>query len=379
MNRHEYPADHALVPAIVKKKKVRWTVDLGGPVPAGPEEVFAAWVDGERFAEITGKPAKGRPEVGAERAMFGDFARGSIVELEPSRRVLELWRSKDFPDDAPDSVLQVFFEPRDGGTMVHVRQWAYAKAKGRPLDYETMMFWSQKVLGAFRTHFGTRGEAPAVAAPRPSGGQRKRLDAWLGEARPGAEWRSHLVALAANDTKPGWWNSRSAEQKGLEAWMRGLAPFGDAVLVRACVAAARVALPAWKAAEETRPEGFEDVVSGFDREGGAPPAEIVAAVEAWLREPSTKKRKAATATLDPTAQLRYSDEDLGDLSTMRWVYALEAARCSAYALEESTPAKEAPLAAVCALAAIRAHDDAIADAEIERVCESIRGALAAQP
>ncbi len=382
MSRHEYPADHAVVPAIVKKKKVKWTVDLAGPVPAGPDEVFAAWVDGERFAEITGKPAKGRAEVGAERSMFGAFARGAIVELEPPRRVLELWRSKDFPDDAPDSVLQAFFEAHEGGTMVHVKQWAYAKPKGRPLDYETMMFWSQKVLGAFRTHFASRDEPPAVAVPRPSGAQAKELDAWLGASRSGAEWRSRLVALAAlaaRDDERGWWNSRSEEQKGLEAWVRGLAPFGDAMLVRACVAAARVGLPVWSAAEKERPELFEDVVAGFEREGGAPPAEILAAVEAWLREPSTKKRKAAIATLDPTAQLRYSDEDLGDLSAMRWVHALEAARCAAYALEESTPAEEAPLAAVCALEAIRADASTIADAELARVCEAIRAELAAQP
>jgi uncharacterized protein YndB with AHSA1/START domain len=240
---------------------MKWTVDVGGPVPAPPEEVFAVWVDGERFAEVTGKPARGRPEVGAARAMLGNFACGAVVELEPPRRILELWRSKDFPDDAPDAVLQVFFEPHGEGSFVHVRQWAYAKAKGRPLDYETMMFWSQKVIDALRKHFAARGDAPAVARPAPSGEQKKRLDAWIGGPRSGAEWRSHLIALAAHDTEATWWNSRSVEQKGLEAWVRGLAPFGEAVLVRASVAAARVSLPVWEAAEDTKPESFEDVVA----------------------------------------------------------------------------------------------------------------------
>lgn len=372
--------EHDVVPAIVKKKAVKWGVDLMGDFPASPEELFAAWVDGAQFADITGKPAEGRAEVGAERAMFGGFAKGSIVELEPPRRVLELWRSKDFPKDAPDSVLQVFFEPRKaGGAFIHVKQWAYEKAKGRPLDYETMMFWSQKILNAFRTHFRARDEPPPVPIAAPEGAAAKKLGAWLGAKRTGSEWRAHLTELAeANTKKRAWWRSKSPEAKGLEAWVRGLAPFGDTALVRACVAAARTTLPVWAEAEQTKPELFEDVVSGFDREGGGPPAQIIEAVEQWLRVPSTKNRRAATGTLDPTAQLRYSDKQMGDLSASRWLYALASARCAAYALEDDAkPTKEAPLAAVCALEAIRKDPKVVADEELTAVCEAIRRELSA--
>lgn len=70
-----------------------------------------------------------------------------------------------------------------------------------------------------------------------------------------------------------------------------------------------------------------------------------------------------------------SDEDFGVLSASRWLYALEAARCAAYALDESKPAKEAPLAALCALEAVRDDATKIADAEITSVAESIRSAI----
>src|SRR5690606_10988540 len=123
---------------------------------------------------------------------------------------------------------------------------------------------------------------------------------------------------------------------------------------------------------EEQPEGFAEVLADFELEGGAPPSDILDAVGHWLQEPSTRNRKAATETLDPTAQLRYSDEDLGDLTDRRWLYALEAARGAAYALREGEPSDEAPLAAVCALEAIRSNAETISDTELVQVCEAIR-------
>lgn len=79
-----YPPDHDDVPAIVVRKNVKWGGDVGIPVAVSP---------------------------------------AVVVELDPPRRVLETWRSKDFPEDAPDSILQVFFEANEQGTMFHVRQW----------------------------------------------------------------------------------------------------------------------------------------------------------------------------------------------------------------------------------------------------------------
>lgn len=72
----------------------------------------------------------------------------------------------------------------------------------------------------------------------------------------------------------------------------------------------------------------------------------------YLDEPSARMRAAAIATLDPTAQQRFTDEDMGSLEDDRWAYALEAARCGAYALRGSDLGKEAPLAAESARKAL---------------------------
>jgi hypothetical protein len=124
------------------------------------------------------------------------------------------------------------------------------------------------------------------------------------------------------------------------------------------------------------PDGAEDAVLETEllEENGA--SEIIAAVEQWLAEPSTKRRIDADGTLDPTAQLRFTDRDLGDLFDKRWLYALEAARSAVHALDEKT-GKEAALAAVSALEATRADAKVISNDELARVCEAIRAELVA--
>jgi uncharacterized protein YndB with AHSA1/START domain len=321
-----FPPDHEVLPSIVKKNDVVWGVDLSGPFAAPPEYLFDAWLDGKKFAEITGKPAKGSATVGAPRAMFGAFAKGSVVELERPRRIVERWRSKHFPKDAPDSVFQIFFEPHPKGTMMHFKQWGFVRPPTRPLDYETMMFWQSKVFGLLRQHLESRNDAPAHKAAPPSGAEKERL-----------------VALLAK------------EDLALGEWTSSFATFGEPVLLRMCIGAARAALPVWTAAEKAKPRSkdFRDVVAGFKTEGGAPPAKVIAALCDYLDEPSAKNLNAAIATLDPTAQLRFTDEDMGDLSNMPWAYALEAARCGAYGLQKGAVlAKETAIAVESATKAL---------------------------
>ena len=353
---------------------VGWFNIGSAPIPATREEVFASWTDPVEVAAITGKAARGEAAVGQERAVWGGWARSRVVELDPPRRLVEEWRSKDFPGGAGDARLETEIVEAEGG--VSLRLVIQAPFPPGGLGYATMMWFQSKMLAAYREHFTERRQPPAKAPPPPTGEAREALVAWLGAARTPAEWTAHLTTLGSASRARGWWRSRLPVQKGLEAWVRGLAPWGPPALVRAAIGAAKSSASVWDEAARARPEGFEDVVSGFAREGGAPPAETLAAAAAWLAEPSTGKRAAAEGTLDPTAQLRFTDRDLGDLFDKRWLYALEAARSAVHAIGGKADV-EAALAGVAALEATRAEPKAISDAELAKVCEAIRTEVAA--
>ena len=93
-------------------------LDLGIFVAASPDEVYLAWVDGDRHAAMSGGGASSDPRVGGRFTAWDGYIQGEHVALEPGRRVVQRWRTAEFPPDAPDSLLELTLEAVPGGTRV---------------------------------------------------------------------------------------------------------------------------------------------------------------------------------------------------------------------------------------------------------------------
>ncbi|MEJ7733295.1 MAG: SRPBCC domain-containing protein [Polyangiaceae bacterium] len=83
-----------------------------------PAQLYAAWLDPERHSEMTGATAEVERGVGGRFTAWDGYIHGTTIELEPERRIVQRWRTSEFPDDAPDSRLEVLFSPEAGGTRV---------------------------------------------------------------------------------------------------------------------------------------------------------------------------------------------------------------------------------------------------------------------
>ncbi|HVR62157.1 MAG TPA: SRPBCC domain-containing protein [Polyangia bacterium] len=94
------------------------SLSLSDLIPATGEEIYSAWLDSAEHAAFTGNAASIEPVVGGRHSTFAGYAHGAIVDLQPAQRIVETWRTTDFPDDSPDSRLEVTLEPTVGGTMV---------------------------------------------------------------------------------------------------------------------------------------------------------------------------------------------------------------------------------------------------------------------
>jgi len=91
-------------------------------IPATPAQVYAAWIDSEKHAAMTGSPATIEGRVGGEHSAWDGYIRGRFLELKPNRRIVLTWRTAEFPDDAGDSRLEITFETDGDGcrvTLVH--------------------------------------------------------------------------------------------------------------------------------------------------------------------------------------------------------------------------------------------------------------------
>ena len=67
---------------------------------------------------MTGNPAKVQGKVGGKFTAWDGYIFGLTLELEPEQRILQTWRTSEFPEGAPDSRLEILFEEVAKGTKI---------------------------------------------------------------------------------------------------------------------------------------------------------------------------------------------------------------------------------------------------------------------
>ncbi|MDA1279243.1 MAG: SRPBCC domain-containing protein [Chloroflexi bacterium] len=111
----------------------RFTVSA--EIPAPPQVVYDAWIDGDQHGAMTGSPATASREIGGAFSAHGGYIEGINLELESGRRVLQTWRTTEFADSDSDSSIEITFVPIDAGTLLRLRHWNIPE--GQADDYET--------------------------------------------------------------------------------------------------------------------------------------------------------------------------------------------------------------------------------------------------
>jgi uncharacterized protein YndB with AHSA1/START domain len=91
-----------------------------GAVSAAPAEVFDAWIDAAGHAAMTGAPASSEPVVGGAFSAWDGYITGAWTALDRPRRLAFTWRTTQFPEDAPDSRVEVTLTEIDGGCEVSI-------------------------------------------------------------------------------------------------------------------------------------------------------------------------------------------------------------------------------------------------------------------
>jgi activator of HSP90 ATPase len=65
---------------------------------------------------MTGAAATG--QANGEFTAWDGYIRGRTVKAYPGQKLVQAWRTAQFPEDAADSVLEIRFEASPGGTRV---------------------------------------------------------------------------------------------------------------------------------------------------------------------------------------------------------------------------------------------------------------------
>jgi activator of HSP90 ATPase len=87
-------------------------------VPAGPAEIYEAWISSEGHTAMTGSSANVDGRVGGKFSAWDGYIVGTTLELTPNQRIVQAWRTSEFSTEAPDSRVEVLLEKVDRGTKV---------------------------------------------------------------------------------------------------------------------------------------------------------------------------------------------------------------------------------------------------------------------
>ncbi|HLE92775.1 MAG TPA: SRPBCC family protein [Anaerolineales bacterium] len=91
---------------------------MSAVIPATASEIYSAWMSSDGHTAMTGSPANVDGKVGGKFTAWDGYIFGTTLELKQDQRIVQAWRTFEFPDEAPDSRVEIVLEEVKGGTKV---------------------------------------------------------------------------------------------------------------------------------------------------------------------------------------------------------------------------------------------------------------------
>ena len=99
-------------------------------LPATPEEIYNAWLSSEGHSGMTGSTAEIIPEIGGAFKAWDGYIWGKTLEMEPHRLIVLAWRTSEFPEDSPDSHVEILLEGDAEGTKITLKHTKVPEGQG---------------------------------------------------------------------------------------------------------------------------------------------------------------------------------------------------------------------------------------------------------
>jgi uncharacterized protein YndB with AHSA1/START domain len=133
-------------PQAPKGVALRLTARLAAP----PERVFDAWMSGAEHGAFTGGGATVEPRVGGRHTAWDGYIEGTTLELARPLRIVQTWRTTEFPEGAADSRLELLLRPHAGGTELTLQHTGIPRGQGA----KYRRGWEEHYFAPMRAYFG---------------------------------------------------------------------------------------------------------------------------------------------------------------------------------------------------------------------------------
>jgi activator of HSP90 ATPase len=121
-------------------------------ISAKPVEIYDAFLNEQKHSAFTGAKATCDRRVGGKFTAWDGYITGKNVKLENGRRIIQEWKTSEWPQGYPPSVIEFTFKPKGGGTEVSMVQLHVPSTQA--INYEKG--WKDYYWRPLKKYFGKK-------------------------------------------------------------------------------------------------------------------------------------------------------------------------------------------------------------------------------
>jgi activator of HSP90 ATPase len=125
------------------------TIQVSSFIDGSPMKVYTAWLSSKEHSAFTGSKAEVTPKVGGRFSAWDGYIQGANRELLEGRRIVQSWRTTEFPQGSPDSLLTVHFDPQGRGTHLTLVHCDIPQGQGRQYEEGWVEFYLEPLARYF--------------------------------------------------------------------------------------------------------------------------------------------------------------------------------------------------------------------------------------
>jgi uncharacterized protein YndB with AHSA1/START domain len=153
--------------------QVPYAFTLTTTIPASAQEIYDAWLDSLTHSEMTRGEASMSDEVDAEVSAWDRYITGRNLELVPSERIVQSWRTTQFTDEHEDSIITVTLQEVEGGTLLTL---VHSNVPDEQTSYE-QGGWQEHYFEPMKEYFADRKQVGAGGTSKAAAPKTKRAAA----------------------------------------------------------------------------------------------------------------------------------------------------------------------------------------------------------
>ncbi len=119
-------------------------------INAKAEKFYEAYLSSEGHTALTGSPARVDGTVDGDFTAWDGYIQGMFLELEKNKRIVQAWRTAEFPAETEDSIVEILLEEDHGKTKLTLKHTNIPE--GQADDYKAG--WEDFYFKPMREYFG---------------------------------------------------------------------------------------------------------------------------------------------------------------------------------------------------------------------------------